>query len=93
MLEARARTFGFAGAAGFYAAPAPHFGLDDVDAAEEAMDVSAGDGDEGKGEGEAAASASATTASGEICAVCGIRHALSAAIPKQCGPCGQVKEG
>lgn len=99
MLEARARTFGFAGASGscngFYAAPAPHFGLDGdaADAASaEAMDVSAGD--EGEGEAAARATASATTTtSGDLCAVCGVRHALSAAIPKQCGRCGEVKEG
>ena len=95
MLEARARKFGFAGASGFYAAPAPHFGLDHEAAAApdatEAMDISAGN--EGEGESAAAAKASATDASGDFCAICGIRHALSAATPRQCGPCGEVKEG
>ena len=97
MLEARARTFGFRShqtstGSHMYAAPAPHFGLDEAAAeATEAMDISASD--EGAGEAAKSATASVTTTSGDFCAICGIRHALSAAIPRQCGPCGQVKEG
>ena len=101
MLEARARTFGFRShqlsyqtstGSHMYAAPAPHFGLDEAAAeATEAMDISASD--EGAREAAKSATASVTTTSGDFCAICGIRHALSAAIPRQCGPCGEVKEG